>query len=230
MQNLKSIILIPLKIKRKGLVPPILLMLFFLLALIVVPGIVSLFVEDENTFILILLLSWLVLLPLFLISAAIVIMMAVNKKFSVFRYIPEAPEEATFKMNVLFDFVSSPGQMLYQDGEPEALRKSGPMVTVYEADKADKAGRDFEGMHKVSELMVNYKYRLAMFLRMVAGIGPGGRYGFTGTMQVYWYIFIGEEYDALMQAMQEHRVDVKVTKQNDIEAKYIVDGISARSR
>lgn len=29
MQNLKSIILIPLKIKRKGLVPPILLMLFF---------------------------------------------------------------------------------------------------------------------------------------------------------------------------------------------------------
>ncbi|MBE5894067.1 MAG: hypothetical protein E7285_00200 [Lachnospiraceae bacterium] len=226
MHNLKSIILIPLKIKRKGLVPPILLMLFFLLAMIVVPGIVSLFVEDENTFIFILLLSWLVLLPLFLISVAIVIMMAVNKKFSVFRYIPEAPEEATFKMNVLFDFVSSPGQMLYQDGEPEALRKSGPMVTIYEA---DKAGRDFEGMHKVSELMVNHKYRLAMFLRLAAGIGPGGRYGFTGTMQAYWYLFIGEEYDALMQAMQEHRVDVKITKQNDIEAKYIVDGIMARS-
>ena len=53
--------------------------------------------------------------------------------------------------------------------------------------------------------------------------------GVTSTMQVYWYIFLDEEYDKLMSAIRGYNIRIKTKMQNDRNAKYIVDGIRARN-
>lgn len=68
-----------------------------------------------------------------------------------------------------------------------------------------------------------------MFLRVAAGVVPGGKNGIMSTAQFYWYIFLDEEYDKLMSAVREYNVNIKTSVQNDMNAKYIVDGIKARA-
>lgn len=225
MFSLKSTVLIPLYIKRKPLVGPVLFFVFSLLTLMLLPGMGSLFGGDETVLLILLVLDGLIVLPIFTISAIVLIVTALQKKNSVFRFIPEAPNEAVIKTNVLFDFESMPGQILYRNASPEMLDRTKPMMTLLEPDKVTGSN---EGFFKVSNLTVNHNYQLVMFLASVVGIGPGGGYGVMGTGQFYWYIFIGEEYEKLMYAIREHNVNIPTSVQNNQEAKYIVEGIRAR--
>lgn len=224
MLRLHSTVLIPLLIKRKNLVAPVMFFVGSLMAMMFIPGVASFFIEDEKIFLIVLLLDVLIMLPIFIIAAIVVIRAAL--KNSVFKYIPDAPAEALSKMDVVFDFDSEPGKLLFKEVAPEVIDRTKPSLTLYENGKVRNGAERF---FKISELSVNHNYRLAMFLRMAVGVIPGGMNGVTSTMQVYWYIFLDEEYDKLMSAIRGYNIRIKTKMQNDRNAKYIVDGIRARN-
>ncbi len=226
MFSLNSTVLVPLYIKRKPLVVPVLFFVCSLCAMLFLPCVASPFIKDEMVLLVVIALDALVMLPIFTISATVVIVTACQKKNSVFRFIPDAPNEAVVKTKVVFDFESAPGQIRYRDVAPEMLAQTKPIVTLVEFDKVKNSA---EGFFEVSNLTANHNYKVLMFLTSAVGIGPGGRYGVTGAGQFYWYIFIGEEYDILMRAITEHNVNIPISVKNDQEAKYIVDGIRARN-
>lgn len=224
MLRLCSTVLIPLRIKRKKIVAPVWFFIGTLMVMLFVPGIVSLFIEDEKTFMMVLLFDALIMLPIFIISAIVAIKTALKE--SVFKYIPDAPDDALYKMDVIFDFESEPGKMLCREEMPEVLDRTKPSITLYENGKVRNGD---EKLFKITELTVNHNYKLAMFLRVAVGVVPGGKNGIMSTAQFYWYIFLDEEYDKLMSAVREYNIKMKTTVQNDMNAKYIVDGIKARN-
>lgn len=225
MFSLDSTVLVPLYIKRKPLVGPLIFFISSLFALLLLPGMASLLTGDEMVLLVSLVLDGLIVCPIFTISAIVLIVVACQKKNSVFRFIPDAPNEAVVKTKVVFDFESEPGKIRYRAVSPEMLDQTKPMVSLIELDKVK--GSD-ERFFEISNLTVNHNYKLVMFLASVVGVGPGGRYGVTGAGQFYWYIFIGEEYEKLMSAIREHNVDIPISMQNNQDAKYIVEGISVR--
>ena len=224
MLKLHSTVLIPLRIKRKKVVAPVWFFVATLMVMLFVPGIASFFIEDEKTFLMVLLFDALIMLPIFIISVVVTIKTAL--KDSVFKYIPEAPADALYKMDVSFDFESNPGKMLCREETPEVLDSTKPSLTLYENGKV----RNSSGpLFKITELNVNHNYKLAMFLRAAVGVVPGGKNGIMSTAQFYWYIFLDEEYDKLMSAVRGYNIKVKTSARKDQEAKYIVDGIKARN-
>lgn len=224
MLRLRSTVLIPLRIKRKNLVAPVMFCVGSLMVMMFVPGVASFFIEDEKTFLMVLLFDTLIMLPIFIISAIVAIKAAF--KNSVFKYIPDAPDDALYKMDVFFDFESEPAKMLCREETPELLDRTKPSITLYENGKVRNSA---EKLFRVGEMSVNHNYKLAMFLRVAAGVVPGGKNGIMSTAQFYWYIFLDEEYDKLMSAVREYNVNIKTSVQNDMNAKYIVDGIKARA-
>ena len=222
--QLNSIMLVPLMIKRKTLVKPVCMFVCSLLAMILVPGITALLVEEEAALALLIVLEFLVLLIVFIVFTILLIKAAVKQENSVFRFIPDAPDEAINRTEIEFDFASVPGKALYREVSPKEIAQPALMVTLVESGKVK--GSDFS---QVKEIFVNHNYKVVMFLKTKSGITRGGRYGITGGAQFVWYIFVDEDYEKLMNAINEHTASIRTYEKKDLEASYIVGGLRQRN-
>lgn len=220
--QLNSIMLVPLMIKRKNLVKPCCMFVCSLLAMILVPGITALLVKEEDVLALLIVLEFLVLFIVFIVFTILFIKAAL--KNSVFKFIPDAPDEAFNQTEIEFDFVSAPGKVLYREVSPKEIAQPALMVTLMDSGKV--RGSDFS---RITDIFVNHNYRLAMILKVKSGVTRGGRYGVTGGAQFIWYIFVDEEYEKLMNAMNQHTGSVRTREKNDLEASYIVGGLRQRN-
>ncbi len=220
--QLNSIMLVPLMIKRKNLVKPCCMFVCSLLAMILVPGITALLVKSEDVMALLIVSEFLVLFIVFIIFTILFIRAAL--KNSVFRFIPDAPDAAFNRTKIEFDFASVPGKILYREVSPKEIAQPALMVTLMDSGKV--RGSDFS---RITELYVNRNYKVAMFLKVKSGITRGGRYGVTGGAQFVWYIFVNEEYEKLINAMNKHTISIHTYEKKDLEASYIVGGLKQRN-
>lgn len=222
--QLNSVMLVPLMIKRKTLVKPVCMFVCSILAMILVPVITALSVKEEDVMALLIVSEFLVLLIVFIVFTIHLIKTALKQENSVFRFIPDAPDAAFNRTKIEFDFASAPGKVLYRDVSPKEIAQPALMVTLMDSGKVK--GSDFS---RITDIFVNHNYKVAMILKTKSGITPGGRYGVTGGAQFIWYIFVDEEYEKLMNAMNEHTVSVRTREKKDLEANYIVGGLRQRN-
>lgn len=220
--QLNSVMLVPLMIKRKPLGKPVYAFVCSLLAMILVPGITAMLVESESLKGLLIVLEFLVLFVVTIVFTVHLIKAAL--KNNVFRFIPDAPDTAFNRTKIEFDFASVPGKILYREVSPKEVAQPALMVTLMDSGKIK--GSDFS---QVKEIFVNHNYKLVMFLITKSGITPGGRYGVTGGLQFLWYIFVDEDYEKLMNAINEHTASIRTYEKKDLEASYIVGGLRQRN-